>query len=280
VREEPIPTEVRDTLCGLAFAAAGANVIMQLSRRPVGHGVALSTVESGRVDRHPIKRLRTTSTFLAVALLGTEQERLAMRRGVDTAHAHVQSNPGDPVQYNAYDPELQLWVAACLYRGTEDIYRLLHGDPSAASLDVLYRHCRRFGTTLQVTEDRWPADRSEFESYWTRSIEEIEIDEVTRPYLLDIANLAFLKPPLGFLGASIARTLGPFNQFLTTGFLHEPFRDELGLPWDRRRQRAFDALTSAGAAVTRAVPPPLRALPFNVYLFDFRRRIRAGRAVV
>jgi len=177
-------------------------------------------------------------------------------------------------------PELQLWVAARLYRGTEDVYRLLHGNPSAASLDVLYRHCRRFGTTLQVSEERWPGDRSEFDAYWSRSVAEIEVDDVTRPYLIDIANLAFLEPPLGLLGASIARTVGPFNRFLTTGFLHQAFRDELGLPWDRRRQRAFDALTGAGAAVTRSMPPSLRALPFNAYLLDFRRRLRSRRAVV
>jgi uncharacterized protein (DUF2236 family) len=275
-----IPDEVRDTLCGLALAAAGANVIMQLARLPVGHGVAHSTVDSGRVDKHPLKRLRTTSSYLAVSMLGSEDDRLAMRREVNRAHTTVRSAPPDPVQYNAFDPQLQLWVAACLYKGTEDVYRLVAPEPSEGSLDALYRHCRRFGTTLQVPEEDWPADRDAFESYWVASMAEIEMDDVTRPYLQGIANLDFLRPPLGVLASPVVRTFGPLNRLLTLGFLHPPFRDELGLPWDDRRQRAFDALTGASAAVTRRLPGPLRAFPFNVYLEDVRRRVRAGRPIV
>src|SRR5437879_5455790 len=81
-----VPAEVRDTVCGLAFAAGGANVIMQLSRLPVGHGVALSRVDSGRVDKHPLKRFRTTATFLAVATFGSEEERAALRDEINRVH--------------------------------------------------------------------------------------------------------------------------------------------------------------------------------------------------
>jgi uncharacterized protein (DUF2236 family) len=275
-----IPDEVRDAVCGLGLAAAGANVIMQLSRLPVGHGVALSKVDSGRVDRHPIKRLRTTSSYLAVVLLGTDEDRSAMRRDVDRVHTHVRSQPSDAVQYNAFDPELQLWVAACLYRGTEDVYRLLDPRPSERTLDVLYEYGRRFGTTLQVSDELWPPDRAAFEAYWQAGLEQIEVDELTRPYLLGIADLSFLRPPLGPLGAAVSRTFGPLNRFITTGFLAQPFRDALGLPWDERRQRAFDALMRPAAALTRALPRPLRAFPFNAYLWDARRRVQAGRPIV
>ena len=40
---------------------------MQLARPGAGYGVMESRVESGRADRHPIKRARTTLTYLAVA---------------------------------------------------------------------------------------------------------------------------------------------------------------------------------------------------------------------
>ncbi len=277
---EPVPAEVRDAISGLAFAAAGANVIMQLSHLPVGHGVARSKVDSGRVDKHPLKRLRTTSSYIAVAMLGGDGEREAMRREVDSVHAAVRSRPGDPVEYNAFDRDLQLWVAACLYKGTEDVYRLMVRDPSEASLDALYRYCARFGTTLQVREDQWPADRRAFEEYWRAGTDRIEVDEVTKPYLLEIANLDFIARPLGGIGLPVAWAFGPLNRFLTTGFLHPPFRAALGLPWSARRQRAFDRLTGAAAALIRRLPRPLRAFPFNVYLADVRRRVRAGRAIV
>jgi len=269
MNDEPIPQEVRETICGLAYAAAGANVIMQLSRLPVGRAVALSTVDSGRVDKHPIKRLRTTSAFLAVAMLGTAEERLAMRNEINRQHRPVHSAPDDPVPYNAFDPELQLWVAACLYKGLEDIHLLIHGPPVP---DVLYHHGSRFGTTLQVPQELWPADREAFERYWSASLAKIEMDDLTRSYLQGIASATFLGPA--------GRLLGPVNRLLTLGFLPEPFRDELGLPWDARRQRTFDRIAALGAMITRNSPPALRAFPFNLYLADTRRRIRAGTAIV
>ena len=42
-----------------AFAAGPANVIMQLSWPPVGHGVVESKVDSGNLLKHPWKRART-----------------------------------------------------------------------------------------------------------------------------------------------------------------------------------------------------------------------------
>src|SRR5436305_4746 len=92
---EKIPHEVRESLCLLGLLSGGANVVMQLSRLPIGHGVANSTVDSGRVDKHPIKRGRTTSAFLVIAMLGSDEERLAMRAEIAKAHRHVHSEPGD-----------------------------------------------------------------------------------------------------------------------------------------------------------------------------------------
>lgn len=274
------PPEVHEAICALGLAAAGANVIMQLSRLPVGHGVARSTVDSGRADRHPIKRLRTTSSYLAVAMLGSDSDRAAMRREVDRVHAHVRSQPADPVQYNAFDTDLQLWVAACLYQGMEDVYRLLYPTAGEGALDVLYEHGRRFGTTLQVAEEQWPSDRREFGDYWRASLERIEYDDLTRPYLLDIADLSFVRTALGPAVAPIVWALGPVNRFFTTGFLHPPFRDKLGLRWDDRQQRRFDSVTARVASVIRRLPESLRLFPFNAYLWDTRRRIATGRAIL
>ena len=267
MNDEPIPREVHQAICGLAFAAAGANVIMQLAQLPIGRAVAQSTVHSGRVDKHPVKRLRTTSAFLAVAMLGTAEDRLAMRREINRQHRQVKSK--EPVPYNAFDPALQLWVAACLYKGLEDVWHLVWDEPVPS---VLYDHGARFGTTLQVPQDLWPADRAAFEDYWNAGVATIAMDDVSRPYLQAVASADFLGLP--------GRVLGPFNRLMTVGFLPPEFRDELGLPWDARRQATFDRLTGVGAVITRLSPRPVRAFPLNLYLADTRRRIRTGRPIV
>lgn len=263
-----------DVLAGsVAVAIGGANVIMQLAQLPIGHGVAESRVETGRVDKHPLKRFRTTFTYIAVAAGGSEDERRALRNEVNRAHRQVRSAADDAVPYDAFDPAQQLWVAACLYRGVELTYRLLYGTPDDATADTLYRESARFGTTLQVPASQWPPDRAAFEAYWRRGLASVEMDDATRAYLRRFAALDFLPTPL-------RHSLGPVHQFLATGFLPEPFRSELGLPWSERRQLAFDVLTRAGASAVRRLPSPVRAFPFNVLLWDFRSRRAAGRPVV
>ena len=85
------PATTDDTLMGIALLAGPANVIMQLARPEVGHGVVESRVESGRLDLHPIKRTRTTFTYIAVAMAGTDAQRAAYRRAVNRAHAQEYS---------------------------------------------------------------------------------------------------------------------------------------------------------------------------------------------
>ncbi|MBI5106585.1 MAG: DUF2236 domain-containing protein [Solirubrobacterales bacterium] len=255
------------------LALGNANVIMQLAWLPIGRGVAESPVESGRVDRHPVKRLRTTMSFLVVAVYGTDEERRGLRGEINRQHRHVRSKPGADVAYNAFDPELQLWVAACLWRGTEDALRWLYPGVPEAELDACYAWAERFGTTLQVREGRWPADREAFEDYWREGVSKIRMDDVTRRYLQDLTLLRGLPAPVRLVAARPLSTL-------TLGFLPEPFRAELGLPWTPRDQARFERLTRTIAAINRVSPRVLRQLPMNAYLWDVRRRLRTGRPVV
>lgn len=275
-----LPNELRDSMVGLALLGAAANVIMQLSWLPIGHGVALSTVHSGRADIHPIKRLRTTVSYLAIATLGTETERRQYRHQINRQHAQVHSAPGDAVEYNAFSPELQLWVAACLAKGSDDIYRLFHPDATDAELDLVYAHAERLSTTLQVSSDMWPADREAFEHYWQEGLTRIQMDDVTRPYLREVANSTFILKPLGIWAKPLGLLIAPISDFFTGGFLPEPFREELGLAWSDRRQAQFDSVMAVLVAITRRTPRLLREFPFNYFLWDTRRRLRAGRSVV
>jgi uncharacterized protein (DUF2236 family) len=126
VAAAPPDFDLRDVIDGAALLASTANAVMQLARP---------------------------------ALMGTEQERAYYRRQVNRSHAPVRSAADSPVTYNAFDPRLQLWVAACLYRSGLDVHTRLHGPPDEATADAIYRECRRLGTTLQVPGHMWPAVR-------------------------------------------------------------------------------------------------------------------------
>jgi uncharacterized protein (DUF2236 family) len=266
-----------DGLMGMALLLGPANVIMQLARPGVGYAVMESRVESGRVDLHPIKRARTTFTYLAVAMAGTDAQKAAFRRAVNRAHAEVYSTPDSPVEYNAFDPDLQLWVAACLYKGGVDFYRMFVGELDEQDADRHYRDGMVLGTTLQVPPEMWPPDRAAFDRYWQEQLDKVHIDDSVRDYLYPIAvgrvRAVTLPEPLRRLPERLAL-------LITSGFLPQRFRDEMHFPWDPAMQRRFDRLIAVLRTVNNVMPRFVGRFPFNVLLWDLDRRIKAGRPLV
>jgi uncharacterized protein (DUF2236 family) len=266
-------TRVADLLNAAAPLLPAANVIMQLSLPGVGYGVLESPVDSGNVYKHPFKRARTTGTYLAVATIGTESDRALIRDAVDVAHRQVRSTSSSPVSYNAFDPKMQLWVAACLYRYFVDQHEFLHGPLDEASADAVYRDAKRLGTTLQVPERMWPRDRVAFDEYWKRSLDELHIDPPVREHLRGVAALVFLPWPLRALA-------GPLNLFATTGFLAPEFRSMMQLDWSQRQQRRFEWLVSALRLADLVIPHRAWIFGYQLYLWDMRFRARRRRRIV
>ena len=268
---------IDDGLMGIALLAGPANVIMQLGRPGVGYGVMESRVESGRVDRHPIKRARTTFTYLAVATRGTDEQKRAYRRAVNRSHAQVFSTDESPVSYNAFDRDLQLWVAACLYKGGVDVYRTFVGEMDDETADQHYADGMALGTTLQMPAEMWPADRAAFDGYWQESLAKVHIDDAVREYLYPIAvsRMRGVRLPAPLQNFSESTAL-----LITSGFLPQKFRDEMHFEWNAGKQREFDRLMRAIRLANNIAPPFVRAFPFNVLLHDVNWRIRTGRPLV
>jgi uncharacterized protein (DUF2236 family) len=271
------PALFEDGIPGIALLAGPANVIMQLGRPGVGYGVMESRVESGRIDRHPIKRARTTFTYLAVATRGNPEQQKAYRKAVTRAHAQVTSTEDSPVTYNALDPELQLWVAACLYKGGVDVRRTFIGEMDDETADQHYRDSMVLGTMLQMRPEMWPADRPAFDKYWDEQLDDIHIDDAIREFLYPIAVARMrglqLPGPLQNINEGVAL-------LITTGFLPQRFRDEMKLTWNSAKQREFDALMTAVRLSNNIAPSFVRNFPFNVLLHDVNWRMRTGRPLV
>ncbi|APE16736.1 hypothetical protein BOH72_17315 [Mycobacterium sp. WY10] len=267
------PVTAADALDFWSFAAGAANVVMQLSLPGVGYGVVESKVDSGNLLIHPWKRARTTFTYIAVAVIGTDEDKLLYREAVNSAHRHVKSASDSPVRYNAFDRDLQMWVAACLFVGLEDTYQLLRGEMTADQAEGFYRSAWPLGTTLQVTEDQWPPTRADFDDYWNTVCRRVHIDDTVRAYLFDLLDLKMINPLLRL----------PFRgllKFLTAGFLAPVFRAELGLSWSRGKQRRFELLFRFVALVNRFLPSFIRQPGPHALLADLRWRARHGKRLV
>jgi len=266
-----------DGLIGVALLAGPANVIMELAQPGVGYGVLESRVESGRTDRHPIKRARTTLTYLAVATKGSDEQKAAFRRAVNGAHARVYSTEESPFAYHAFDTDLQMWVAACLYKGAVDVYRLFIGEMDEEAAERHYREGMALGTTLQVPPDMWPADRAAFDRYWQESLEKVHIDDTVRAYLWPLAAGRVRGVTLP---DRVQRALDSFGLLITTGFLPQRFRDEMKLEWNAAMQRRFDRTIGVVRFINHLLPRFIRQFPFNVLLKDLDWRIKTGRPLV
>ncbi len=91
---------------------------------------------SGRARRSPTSRWRPRAPRC---------RRRRTGRAVDKSHAEVYSTPESPVSYNAFDKDLQLWVAACIYKGIVDVLRIFVGEMDDETADRIYRGERRTG---------------------------------------------------------------------------------------------------------------------------------------
>ncbi len=259
-----------------AVLAGGANVALQLAWRPVARGVLESPVASGSVFTRPLKRTRTTLTYLAVAMYGDEETRAAYREAVDTSHRQVRSAPGAEVPYNAFDRGLQLWVASCLYYGARDMARRMHGELDPDQEQALFEMGRRFGTTLQVPDQMWHEDLAAFEEYWANGLAAAAatgMDDDTVRLLRALLGAEVLPFPLSVL-------LAPLVRFYNVGFLPPEVRGLLGLEWSGTQDLWHATSLRALGAVLTALPDALRAFPFNLLLADVALRRRLGRPLV
>ncbi|MFD6397197.1 oxygenase MpaB family protein [Nocardia sp. NPDC060249] len=267
------PAQLADALDFWMFAGAAANVAMQFAHQGVAAGVMESPVESGALMVHPWKRLRTTSAYLAVAVLGTDEDKLAMREAVNVAHRQVRSRPDSKVKYNAFDRNLQMYVAAAIYIGFEDTHQLLCGKMTADELEAFYEGSDTFGTTLQVHPDMWPKTRAEFDEYWLEACKGVVCDDEFRAYIDDLLHLRMVH-------WSVRLPFGSLLQFLTAGFLPPHFREQMAIEWSAADQRRFENLFLFVGFVNRFIPKFIRFAGTNAMMRDVRRRISKHRALI
>ncbi len=243
---------------------AGSAVMYQLAMKGVGLGVA----EHSTTLTRPLDRLRTTLTYVFIMSFGSDAERAALVRMVNKAHVPIRSEG----RYNAFDPDLQLWVAVTLAENAW-IYERIFGEFDDATRERLYREGQIFGNALQVKPDMWPADVAAYEAYWEETIaHRLEADPAIQAYaqrLLSTKGAAWTAKPLI-----------PLQSLMTRGNLDPRVREILGFTWSARDQRLYDLFWKIFVPVYRLVPRPLRQLHAHLIVRDFRRRLRTNKRVI
>lgn len=272
---EPVPPSGRAAGQGLALAdiaceqafllGAGSTVLYQLAVPGVGLGVA----EHSTTLQRPVDRLRTTLLYIYMMVLGTDEERQAITRMVNRMHGPVTS----PGRYSAFDPTLQLWVAATLNYNGPVIYQRIFGPLDQASLDRIYREGQVIGNALQVKPEQWPATWAEFVAYWHEQLATLEeADPVVKRYVRQL--LSTEGQPL------VVRPLLWLQGLMTRGNVEPELRAAFDLPWSAWDQRLYDLFWTVFPPLYRLTPRVIRQAPGKLLVRNTRRRLRRGTRVI
>lgn len=268
------PRELGDLLTTVGLTNGVANIIMQLSLPPVGHGVSESRVVSGSPRRYPLKRARTTGQYLALAVLGSEQDRAVMRREIAEVHTHVHSTAESPVRYSGNSRELQLWVAMCLFRFFLDQYTFMHGELDETTLDHLTRAAEPLATGVNVRSSEWPQTWAEYTRRWEQTLPSLSIDPVVRREFLSLSDLSFVGEAWGPVGYLLARIGSRPYRFMTRATLPPEFRDMMGWDWTPADQRRLQRVLTVLRPVDAVINPFVMKTGYRIAVLEFRLRQR------
>jgi uncharacterized protein (DUF2236 family) len=258
------PLGIRDIAPeGVLVLAGGRAILLQLANPQVGHGVARHSDFAAR----PLDRLNGTLAYVYAVTCGTPIDRAAAVRRVALAHRpvhgpasgspHPEHGESSPA-YNAFDPRLQLWVAATLYESATRMHDLVFAPLGADDAEALYRDYGVLGTALQVPAGAWPSDRSAFAEYWRGEIALLQTGQTTRAVAERLLN------PDG--GPFWLRLVMPLARLVTTGLLEPAERALFDLPWSKGRQRRYDLFLSVLRTVYPRLPRWVRHAPMRHYL--------------
>lgn len=235
--------------------AGPAALLMQLAH-PL---VAAAVTRHSDFRSDPIRRLRGTLQAVLAIGYGDRTQAEAAAASVRSLHARVSGSlpvtvgpfaAGTP--YQASDPALALWVHATLVTTALEAFARFVRPLARADMERYWEESKRFAALFGVTRSVLPDSYDDFESYRRTAEASLVVGD-------DARMLAFrvLRPPL-------PRALRP-GAFLvplfTAGLLPPTLRRDYGLPWDRRRRRAFAAWAGVVRATVGLWPPSVRFWP-------------------
>ena len=231
---------------GILLLGGGRALLMQLAHPKVAQGVAEHS--SFRKQRFA-RLLRTLRPTLAI-VFGSREQAMHAAASINRVHQGV-AGPG----YSAQDRDLLLWVLATLIDTTLLTHELFVRPLDTEVAEEYYEQMKLLGSLLDLGLDDMPEDLAAFRIYLQEMLETLHVTPAARA----LAQEVFRAP------AGPWAVMWPLRH-LTAGLLPPRLRDEFGLTWGPRRERALVAMGRASRLLLPVVPPTLRHPPFFLLL--------------
>jgi uncharacterized protein (DUF2236 family) len=219
------------------------------------------------------KRLGDTAEMFEAVMFGTREEADRALRISRKLHERVsggipeQAGPYPPgTRYDAFDPELMMWVIAPMYDSAVVLYELLVRGLSGADKQQLWQEYLLFGELFGMPREHAPQNVEALEAWWQRQWSDDRI------FLTDHARAVGrkigYKLPVPAPAQPAFKTMG----LLLTGSLPARVRAEYRLQWSLADELAFRALTWAARIGRPILPAQFRRGP-TLPFYDLVRRL-------
>jgi uncharacterized protein (DUF2236 family) len=242
----------------------GARALLLQAAHPL---VIAGANQTGMYERNPWKRLQRTLVLQYALTFGSKDEAHAAARRINEVHERI--GGVDAVtgrRYDARDPDLLLWVHACLVDSA-----LLFERRTVGRLDDVGR--QRFheeqilaAELVRLPRDRVPATHHELSAYVDRTVAsgELLVTDAARR----VAGL-FLQPPRDAQWRPILRLVAR----LAFGTLPAPLRAGYGVPASFGSPAALRLAFASISRIRPLLPPSVRYIaPYQ----EWRARVRGG----
>jgi uncharacterized protein (DUF2236 family) len=235
--------------------AGGRALLMQIAHPKVAAGVA----EHSHFQDNPLGRLhRTMSAMWSIVFDEKTVARAALER-VENRHRNVYGIVPDTEsycagsRYDAFDPDLLLWVHATLIDSAMVAYDLFVRPLSTTEKISYYEDSKKLAALFEISETNVPSSLAKFEVYMDQMLTggAIAVGPTAKKLARDIL---YARP-------WIFKPVGPFFRFVTAGLLPERLRQEYDLQWSESKARAFMRLAGVIRRVIPWLPARLRIVP-------------------
>jgi len=229
----------------ILLLGGGRALLMQLAHPKVAAGVD----EHSDFRAHPIRRLRRTIRMTMAIVFGDRATALAAARGVNQVHARVQGR-----DYRALDPELLLWVYATLADTALVTYETFVQPLMRGEREEFHEEFKLLGELLGIPRDRFPTTVADFDAYVEQMVSTgpVRVDARARELAAQV-----MRPRARLLPGPV---MLPLN-VVTTGLLPPALREQYGLAWGPRQQRAYRIAIAVVPRVIALTPTLLRVWP-------------------
>ena len=237
-------------------ALSGPRALLMQAAHPVAFVGFFA--HTGALDA-PYERLARTAAVMDTIGFGSRAAADRATRRVRAMHHRVRGVTPDGTPYAADDPELLLWILACLADSALVVYLKYVRSLSRDERDAYWRDYRVIGGLFGLDDAEMPATIEGFDAYMEGMLRGGELRVV--PEARELAVQIVLRPPVPLA----ARPLLELANQITVGLLPREIRRQYGLRWDPARELALHG----GAEYVKRVVVPL--LPARLRLVSSAR---------